>query len=91
MGRTVEGVSNLFTPTGCPQCFGTGYTGRRGLFELLAATDELRDVILNNPNIADIKKVIELSVFTSLRDAGFGLVTDGITAIDEIARVIGLE
>ena len=91
MGKTVEGVAHLHAPSGCPQCFGTGYTGRRGLFELLAATDELRDVILNNPNIADIKKIIELSVFTSLRDAGFGLVTEGVTSMDEIARVIGLE
>jgi type II secretory ATPase GspE/PulE/Tfp pilus assembly ATPase PilB-like protein len=91
LGRTVEGISHLYTPAGCPECFGTGYAGRRGLFELLAATDDLRDVILNNPNIADIKKVIELTVFTSLREAGFRLVTEGITSMDEIARVIGLE
>lgn len=91
LGKTVEGVSGLHVPVGCPQCFGTGYSGRQGVFELLAATDELRDVILNNPNIANIKKVIELSVFTSLREAGFDLVLDGLTSMDEIARVIGLE
>jgi general secretion pathway protein E len=91
LGRPVEGVKCIYTPAGCPKCFGTGYAGRQGMFELLTATDELRDVVLKTPDIAGLKKAIELTMFVSLREAGVDLVHKGVTSMDEIDRVIGLE
>lgn len=91
LGKSVEGVKQLYVPVGCPECFGTGYNGRRGVYELLAATDELRDIILNNPGIGEIKKTIEMSMFTSLRDTGYQLAMAGETSLEEVARVIGVD
>ncbi len=91
LGKSVEGLKQVFAPAGCKQCFGTGYHGRLGVFELLSASDEIRDVILNEPNIAAIKKAIEMTVFQSLRDAAMDLVMKGETSMDEVARVIGFD
>ncbi|HEX7008736.1 MAG TPA: ATPase, T2SS/T4P/T4SS family [Phycisphaeraceae bacterium] len=91
LGRSVTGVSEIYFPAGCPRCFGTGYSGRQAVFELLSATDELRDVIIKSPNIGAMKKAIEMTMFTSLRDNGMDLVLKGLTSIDEIDRVIGME
>ena len=33
----------IFEPVGCSKCFGTGYRGRLGLYEVLVVDDELRD------------------------------------------------
>ena len=89
IGRTIEGVPPLHFPVGCPQCFGTGFNGRRGVYELLTASDDLRDVILKNPDLASIKKVLEMSMFRSLRETGIDLIMQGETSWDEVSRVVG--
>ncbi len=91
MGRFVEGVSQIYYPVGCSRCFETGYAGRRALFELLVMTDELRDIILKRATIADIREALQLTMFTTLQQAGYQLVADGITSVDEVERVAGVE
>ena len=39
MGQAGEGVEKIYTPRGCPRCVGTGYAGRRGVFELLKVSE----------------------------------------------------
>jgi len=89
MGRSVEGIKQIYVPGGCARCFNTGFVGRHGIFELLTATDDIRDVILNDPSIADLRKAIERIVFTSLKESGMQMVAQGLTSIDEIDRVVG--
>ncbi len=91
MGRFVEGVSQIYYPVGCSRCFETGYAGRRALFELLVMTDDLRDIILKKATIADIRSALQLTMFTTLQQAGYQLVADGITSVDEVERVAGVE
>ena len=43
---------NICKAIGCENCSGTGYRGRKAIFELLDFSDELRDVILKEPTIA---------------------------------------
>lgn len=89
LGRFLQGVDHLYTATGCSQCLRTGYHGRQAVFELLSFNDELRDVVLNNPTIAAMKKVIEQGLFTTLIQSGYQLVAKGVTSIDEVERVVG--
>jgi len=91
LGKSVEGAPKLAEPAGCDQCFGTGYIGRRAIFELLEVTDDVRDVILRDPNIASIKKAVEMTVFTPLKQAAFDLVMAGETSMGEVQRVVGLD
>lgn len=91
MGRFVEGISHIYYPVGCSKCFETGYAGRRALFELLVMTDDLRDVILKRATIADIRESLRLTMFSTLQQAGYQLVAEGITSVDEVERVAGVE
>ncbi|MFA9477338.1 ATPase, T2SS/T4P/T4SS family [Phycisphaerales bacterium AB-hyl4] len=90
LGRRVDGVGTIYKPAGCKRCFNTGYSGRYGVFELLNANDDIRDVILNNGGMAAMKKAVEMSMYTPLREAGMQMVIQGNTAIEEIDRIIGM-
>jgi len=89
--KSVEGIGEVHQAVGCPRCFGTGYAGRSAVFELLTATDELRDIILKNPNLTEIKKAVEMTVFRSLRDTGVEMIVRGQTSFEEVNRVIGID
>lgn len=87
MGKFGQGVTRTYAATGCKACLKTGYRGRRALFELLEVNDELRDIILGNPNIQAMKKVISEGLFTTLEQFGWKLVAEGLTSVDEVERV----
>ena len=87
MGKYLEGQGDIYTATGCAACLRTGYRGRKAIFELLDFTDELRDVILKEPTIAAMKRVIEQGHFTTLVQGGFLQVARGMTTMEEVDRV----
>ncbi len=79
----------VYAPVGCPRCLGTGYYGRRAFFEFLSTTDRLREQILRNPSIAEINKDLAGTGFVTLSNAGYQLVLEGLTSIDEVDRAVG--
>ena len=90
MGRFLGTKTTVHQAVGCKKCLKTGYRGRHALFELLDVNDELRDVILSGaPSIQAMKKVIDQGLFTTLRQFGYRLVAEGVTALDEVDRVAG--
>lgn len=89
LGDAVAGVTHIFSPVGCPRCLGTGYFGRRAIFELLTTNDELRDVILKTPTMAEIQRcILAGGGFARLSHSGYKLVADGVSSLDEIERVV---
>ncbi|MCC6678476.1 MAG: Flp pilus assembly complex ATPase component TadA [Phycisphaerales bacterium] len=89
LGRYLSGKTTIYSATGCARCLKTGYRGRRGIFELLDFNDELRDVVLREPTIVAMKKIIEQGLFTTLAQFGWRLIAEGVTTIDEVDRVAG--
>lgn len=89
MGSAAQGLERIFTPQGCPRCLGTGYSGRRAFFELLTASDELKDLILRKPSIAEIQQTLAKGKFTRLQHSGYELVAEGVVAFDEIEHAVG--
>ncbi|MGP1272141.1 MAG: ATPase, T2SS/T4P/T4SS family [Phycisphaerales bacterium] len=89
MGRFLGDAKELFVPTGCKACLKTGYQGRAAIYELLDVNDDLRDVILSNPTIHGIKKIIEQGLFTTLEQSGWRMAASGLTPMSEIDRVTG--
>ncbi len=79
----------LFVPKGCPSCLKTGFAGRRGFFEMLSTTEELREVILKNPSPKEIEKSLSGTRFARLAQTGYQLVAQGITAFEEIDKAVG--
>ena len=72
----------------CPQCGGTGYLGRTGIFELLVITEAMRDMIRENPSINEIKAEARKNGMIYLQEDGLRQVIQGKTSIDELLRVV---
>jgi len=86
MGKAGEGLQWIYTPRGCPKCVGTGFMGRRGVYELLTVSDEMREVIMKNPSVAEVQKTLAATNFVKLAQSGYLLVAEGVTSLDEIER-----
>ena len=71
---------------GCANCNDTGYKGRKGIFELLQITDEVRDLINERaPTVVIRQKAVELGMIT-LREDGLRGIFDGQTTIEEVLK-----
>jgi len=88
MGPAGEAARVIFTPGGCPRCLQTGYSGRRAFFEMLRATEDLREVILKSPTPRDIQNALGPANYVRLQDTGYQLVAEGAVAFDEIHRAV---
>jgi type IV pilus assembly protein PilB len=76
-----------YEPVGCGRCGGSGYKGRTGLYEVMAISDEIRDLTVERASAEDIRKVAVAQGMRPLRVDGFEKVKNGITSIAEVARV----
>lgn len=83
-GRPLSGT--FYAGKGCDECRGTGYRGRVGIFELLAITPELREMILQRRSSAELKQFAQKSMITMAQDA-FQKASAGETTLEEIVRV----
>ena len=82
---------NLLPPTlykgaGCRHCQGTGFRGRRGIFEMMPMTDEVRALVLDRSPRPPIRKVAVKQGMRSLREDGWRLIHQGVTTIDEVLQ-----
>jgi general secretion pathway protein E len=76
-----------FRGAGCDQCFGSGYTGRVGIFELMELNDDLRGMILAKSDAATLTAAARRHGMRSLREDGWMKVAQGVTSADEVMRV----
>lgn len=80
-------TNEMWVPQGCDKCRSTGYSGRVGIYEMLAVDDTLRDVIARNPNVSEFRRLCLERGMTSLRSDGINKATEGMTSIQEVLRV----
>lgn len=85
----MQGMSTekIWTAKGCDKCRGTGYSGRVGIYELLAVDDRLRDVVAGNPNVSEFRRMCMERGMVSLRMDGMNKVRDGLSTVQEVLRV----
>ncbi len=76
---------------GCEACRGTGYYGRRALFEVMAITDDIRDAITAGQPASAIRSLIRAAGVPSLRDSGIRLASQGLTTFEEVLRVTQMD
>ncbi|MBQ3526338.1 MAG: type II/IV secretion system protein [Akkermansia sp.] len=80
------GQQQFFTGARCDKCANTGYKGRKGIHELLNASDPIRELITQNvPSIVLKQKAIELGMST-LREDGIQNIFEGNTTIEEVLK-----
>ena len=73
--------------SGCGDCRGTGYKGRRAIAEILILSDEIRELIVEKAPIRRIKEVARQQGTRSLREAALVLARNGETTLAEVNRV----
>jgi general secretion pathway protein E len=76
----------VFEPQGCRACEGAGYRGRLGIYEVLAVTDRIREMISARAPGPDIQAQAVAEGMTSLFEDGFRKVSRGLTSVAEVLR-----
>jgi general secretion pathway protein E/type IV pilus assembly protein PilB len=77
----------LYKPAGCRDCRETGYSGRIGIYELLRTSDTVRQLTIERASATQIRHVALKEGLMTLRQCGYGRVVEGITSVDEVARI----
>jgi type II secretory ATPase GspE/PulE/Tfp pilus assembly ATPase PilB-like protein len=72
---------------GCIQCFKTGYLGREALIELLNVDDRVRQIIYEG-SLTQLNHYLNSVDYPCFRHAATAKVTEGLTTIEEIKRVL---
>lgn len=79
---------SLYEGAGCPDCLFSGYKYRHGIYELLLVDSDLKTVISSSKDIKLLQKTAEKRNFKNLLQHGLELVSQGITTLSEVLRVI---
>lgn len=79
-------LDTYYRGAGCEECNGLGYTGRMGVFELLAIEGEIREMIVERRSSGEIKAAAVRQIKTIRQDA-ISKAEQGLTTIEEVLRV----
>jgi type IV pilus assembly protein PilB len=72
---------------GCDHCKGSGYRGRRGIFELMVMNKHIRELAFNKATASEIRKAAVANGMATLAMDGARKVMQGITTADEVLRM----
>lgn len=81
----------MFRPHGCPRCKDSGYTGRTGIFEVLAVTEAIRKLVIGRSSAAELADASSAEGMASMRVDGLLKALRGLTTVEEVLRVTRVE
>lgn len=81
----------FFQEKGCAACHYTGFSGRRGIFELFTLSTKLRELIASGATEQEIRAVTAAFGMRTLQEDGLQKVAQGITTTEEVIRVVEME
>lgn len=79
--------NKLFKSAGCAHCFGSGFKGRHGIYELITITGPIKRQLLRSADSVELQRVALAEGMMSLRASGAELVIQGHTSTSEVLRV----
>ena len=79
----VPSGSTAFKPVGCQACR-HGYRGRRGIYEIMALNDHLREMIIKGADAMELRNAAINDGMKTLRQAGIHAALSGYTSLEEI-------
>lgn len=89
LGPAFDPAYPVFRGKGCPECHGSGYKGRVGVYEILTFDDELRDRIGSGASVLEIRRLVAAKGLRGITAHAAELVATGQTTPEEILRVLG--
>ena len=78
-----------YEASGCPRCSGSGYRGRIGMYEIMPVSDAIRELALHSASADHIMDTARAEGMRTLREDALEKVKQGVTAVDEVLRVLG--
>jgi type IV pilus assembly protein PilB len=87
-GAGAEPVEEFRHGVGCHFCAHTGYLERTGVYELLAVTDEVRELVVQRAPHDEMRKLALSQGMRTLQEQAVRLVREGSTTAAEVMRSI---
>ncbi|MGA2324232.1 MAG: GspE/PulE family protein [Sedimentisphaerales bacterium] len=84
-------TNSVYKGTGCSQCQGLGYKGRKGIFEMVELNNEVRELAFSKAPIGELRKACIASGMKTLMEDGKLKIFRGVTTPAEIAAVAQTE
>ncbi len=93
LGFTPEELEGrmIWKGVGCKRCAGTGYRGRKGIFEMLVMNSELRELAFNRAPANQLRRAARASGMRSLLEDGKLKILRGLTTPAELVRITQAE
>ena len=83
----IEGTPvTLYRGRGCPKCFGSGYSGRIGIYEFVEVSEKMRELITEKQSVALLIEEAKRVGHRSLRYDGLKKALIGWTTLEEVER-----
>ena len=73
---------------GCPECLGTGFKGRSGIFEILTVGDPLHYLIMKRASAGTIEQSARQAGMKTLLEDGCKKILAQETTAEEVMRII---
>lgn len=86
--KKFPGNVQVYEPEGCPQCMGSGYRGRVGIFEFLPLDESIKDHIAAHGLTESMDQVRGRRLRTLL-ESGLQKISLGLSDFNELERVCG--
>jgi type IV pilus assembly protein PilB len=83
----VGGGFSTFHGRGCADCNETGYRGRLAIYEVMVMREALKELVLRDASASELKREAVKLGMSTLRMSALQKVRDGLTTIEETARV----
>ena len=83
-------ASPVYRAAGCGRCEHQGYQGRLSLLEMLRFDTDIDELVSRGATTREISGAAHAKGFRSLADDGVRRVLEGVTSLDEVARVVDL-
>lgn len=80
--------SEAYFPVGCDICGHSGFLGRKGIFEMIPVTDEVRSMITENLSETQLKNFLRQHGMRTMVQCGVEKINQGITTPEEVLRVV---
>jgi type IV pilus assembly protein PilB len=80
-------TATCYLGVGCQVCSGSGYKGRMALYEVMPFKDALKELVLQGAAAVEIKAEAIRQGMRTLRMSGIRKICEGVTSVDEVARI----
>ena len=83
-GKTLK----FYRGAGCAKCFGVGFSGRTGIFEILKLDQNMRQLVSKGASIVEMQKAVKNTGFVTMEQDGVLKAIAGVTTLQEVFKTV---